>query len=573
MAPYTSRRTNVRLESRTGIGRARVAFVALAVVAPLAAVHPALAQEPPQQMRVDSVFAAYDQPSSPGCAVGVVQDGRLAYTRGYGSANLDYQVPLSDSSVFYMASVSKQFTAAAVLLAAKQGKLSVTDDIRKWLPELPDYGKTITIDNLIHHTSGIRDYLTLMPLAALRYEDVLTDDELLQLIARQKELNFDPGSEYLYSNSGYVLLSMIVKRATGKSLREFAGENIFGPLGMTHTHFHDEPLHPIRNRAIGYDRTGDAFAIDYYTNFDKVGDGGLYSSVADLYRWDQSFYDDRLGIARQMLRRGVLTDGDTIEYAFGLNVGTWRGLPTVEHGGSFMGYRTEILRFPQQRFSVITLCNLSQANPSALSQRIAEIYLGDQLQAPAVAAKAAPVALSDAELARWVGAYREPGSGAIVEVARNGTSPVVKLGSRSIPLEAVAADQLRAVDGPALTLRLDGRGSGRHLRVARQGQPAQVFDAATLATPTAAELAAYAGTYVSDELQTTYTLRVDGGRLLLQRRIGEPVALRPTVRDAFLTTGGGLGSVGLVFHRDSSGAVTGFSIQAGRVRNIGFIRR
>lgn len=356
----------------------------------------ARAQRFPANARVDRLFAQWDKPESPGCALGVVKNGRFIYERGYGMANLDYDIPNSPRLVYYVGSDSKQFTAAAIALLQLQGKLNVDDDIRKYFPEMPDYratyGVPVTVNQLIHHTSGIRDIYTLMSLAGIRMEDVLTDETALKLISSQKELNFKPGSEFLYSNSTYWLLGQLVKRVTGTSLRVFADEQIFQPLGMTRTHFHDDAGHVMKGRAMSYEpASGGGFRISYLQNFDKIGAGGLYSTVEDLKKWDENFYSHKVGgAALQALihTRGVLTKGDTITYAFGNEVSTYRGMRTDEHGGSLMGYKAHILRFPDQRFSVIATCNLGTIEPGPIARQIAEIYIGNRMTQPAVAAAA-----------------------------------------------------------------------------------------------------------------------------------------------------------------------------------------
>ena len=322
------------------------------------------------ERNVDQVFAAYDKPNSPGCALGVVRDGEFVYKKGYGEGSLELSVPLTPQSVFYMGSVSKQFTAASVVLAAEQGYLSLDDDVRKYVPEIPSYGKPITLRQMLHHTSGFRDILGLLLLAGRNFEDIHPTPELLDLLSRQKALNYMPGDEYLYSNTNFFLFSVIIKRATGKPLSQFAEENIFKPLGMTHTRFYDDHSVVVPGRVPAYEPLPDGgFRIDWSTNFDKIGDGGLMSSVDDLLLWDRNFYANKLGkgtLLKEIQTPGVLNNGKQIEYALGLIISTYRGLPIVEHGGALFGYRTELLRFPQQKFSVITLCNLGTSNPSRL---------------------------------------------------------------------------------------------------------------------------------------------------------------------------------------------------------------
>src|SRR5437588_8541 len=337
------------------------------------------------QRKVDQIFAAYDEADSPGCALGVIRDGNFIYKKGYGAGSLELGVPLTPQSVFYLGSISKQFTAASVVLAAEQGSLSLDDDIRKYVPEIPSYGKTITLREMLHHTSGFRDILSLLFLAGRNSEDIHPTNELLDLVSRQKDLNFVPGDEFLYSNTNYFLMSVVIKRATGKTLSQFAEENIFKPLGMTHTRFYDDRSVVLPGRVAGYaPRSVGGFRVDWSTNFDMVGGGGLMSSVDDLLLWDRNFFDNKLGkgsFLKEMQTPGVLNNGKQIEYALGLFISKYRGLPMVEHAGANFGYRTELLRFPQQTFSVVCLCNLATSNPGRLSYEVADLYLEGQLTA------------------------------------------------------------------------------------------------------------------------------------------------------------------------------------------------
>ncbi len=332
-----------------------------------------------QTHRVDAIFREWDRSDSPGCALGVVQNGQLAYERGYGVANIHTGKPVTTETVFYLASVSKQFTAATMALLALDGRIDLDADVRNYVPELPDYGDRITIRHLIHHTSGLRDYLTLMELAGMALDEEHSRDEVLDLISRQGAPNFTPGERHLYSNTGYFLIPIIVERVTGQSLRRFADERIFGPLGMALTHFHDDFQHQLPNRALSYRRTSDGLVeLAFLEKFDQVGSGGVLSTVRDLARWDRNFYDPDVGgepFLALLHRRGDLTDGDTLSYAFGLRIADYKGLRTVSHGGSMMGFKTHILRFPDQRFSVICLCNLEQIDPGDLAHRVADVYL------------------------------------------------------------------------------------------------------------------------------------------------------------------------------------------------------
>jgi CubicO group peptidase (beta-lactamase class C family) len=334
---------------------------------------------------VDEVFEDLTASGSPGCALGVYRNGQMIYAKGYGLANVEEGVPITPKSVFDIGSTSKQFTAASILLLEKQGKLSVNDDVRKYLPELPDYGNKITILNLLNHTSGLRDYLTLMELAGIPTDSVTTDEDALALIARQRVLNFAPGSVWLYSNTGFFLLSTIVKRVSGKTLREFAGENIFTPLGMTQTQFRDSHTSLIANRALAYDanekRGGYTLNVSY---FEQTGDGAVHTSVEDLLKWDENFYTGQIGgkiFLAELQEHGKLNNGKVLDYAKGLNVAEYRGLHTVRHGGSWGGYRAELLRFPDQHFSVACLCNVGNANPARRANEVADVYLASLMKA------------------------------------------------------------------------------------------------------------------------------------------------------------------------------------------------
>jgi len=348
----------------------------------------------PAPADVDKIFAAYAKQASPGCALGVIRDGALIYTRGYGEANIDYHLPLHSRSVIYIASTSKQFTAASILLLERDGKLSLDDNIRKYVPEIPDYGQPITIRNLIHHTSGLRDYLALIPLAAQRTEDVRSDEEVLALVARQKNLNFKPGERHLYSNTGYWLLSVIAKRVSGKSLNAYATEKIFRPLGMDDTQFYDDHKRIVPRRVTGYEIQENGHLAVVSTLFDRVGDGGLLTTIDDLVKWDRMFYTDSLapGLAAQLQKTGQLKNGDPLQYASGLMVSERGGLRQVAHGGSFNGFRAELVRFPEKKFSVVCLCNRYDINPTNLANKVVELYLGIPAPVPPAPPAASPVA-------------------------------------------------------------------------------------------------------------------------------------------------------------------------------------
>jgi len=530
--------------------------------------------------KIDKIFAQWDKPDSPGCEIAVIKDGAIIYKRGYGLANLEHNIPMSTSSIMDTGSVSKQFTAMATALLAEQGKLSLDDDIRKYLPELPSYGTTITIRHLIHHTSGIRDYLTLMAIAGMRDDDYYVDGEVLNMLARQKELNFKPGSEFLYSNSGYFLLSQIVKRASGKTLREYSEENIFKPLGMTRTKFYDDHNEIVKNRASSYvPHRGGGFQIAS-TTLDMVGDGNVFTCVEDLFLWDQNFYHNKLGKGGQDLINQVLTteplnNGDKNDYAFGLVIGEYRGLKIVEHGGAFIGYRAHTMRFPEQHFAVVMQCNLGNMNPSNLARKVADVCLADQLK-PAVADQTADVKfvdLPERELQERVGAYQNPVNGAIWRLAVREGALVAEVPGTRIRFGAVSNKEFRSIGAPgSFVLTFDKPGPGAPLTLKRGAERPLKFETVQLVTPSPSELAEFVGSYSSDEVQTTYRIVSENGKLFLRHenefKDYPRNPLEPTTADSFFVQG-----LNIHFVRDGGKRISSFVLNAGRVKNIRFVRK
>jgi CubicO group peptidase (beta-lactamase class C family) len=434
---------------------------------------------------VDEVFGDLAKAGSPGCALGVYRDGKIIYAKGYGLANLEENVPITPQSVFDIGSTSKQFTSASILLLEKQGKLSLNDDVRKYLPEFPDYGQQITILHLLNHTSGLRDYLTLMELAGINTDSVTTDEDALALINRQKALNFAPGSDWLYSNTGFFLLSAIVKRVGGKSLRDFAAENIFTPLEMTHTQFRDDHASLIANRALAYDekekKDGYTLNVSY---FEQTGDGAVHTSVEDLLKWDENFYSPRIGgqdFLKEIQERGKLNNGKALDYAKGLFIADYRGLRTVSHGGAWGGYRAELLRFPEQHFSVACLCNVGNANPTKRAHEVADVYLGSLMKPreqrhPEEAEKKekSEISLTPQQLQRYAGDYWSEELGVTYRLAvAEGRIKVIAVrdASGSPRVNNFSADVLR----PTGTDELQVGKSGVSLRFGRSADGASGF--------------------------------------------------------------------------------------------------
>ena len=446
---------------------------------------------PPRAAAIDRVFAEWNRAGSPGCALAIFENGKIAYERGYGMADLEHDTPITPETVFYIGSVAKQFTAMAAALAILQGRLGPDDDVRRYVPELPDYGRPIAVRHLIHHTSGLRDVNALMALAGRRDEDAFDNEAVLRIVARQKALNAMPGDRFLYSNSGYAVLALVVERATGTPFPAYADTNIFKPLGMAVTHYHTDLSRLVRNRAYAYDRRpGGGFALNTPQN-ERAGAGGLFTTVRDLLRWDENFYDGRVGgldTIRMLESPGRLNDGTALAYAWGLTVGSYRGLPVVEHSGSLGGYRAHLIRFRGEHFSVATLCNVSSVATGAVVRRVADAFLGERFKEPTPPPGPAP-----------------PG-----------------------------------VNPP-----------GQHYVYERD------------------ELAAFAGDYYSDELESTYRVTIDAGQVRLRRGVRrEVLALRAGPKDEFRIPG-----CTLRFVRSADGSIAGLTVDAPPIRGIGFAKR
>ena len=411
------------------------AGMAVALAASLGFVQTATA--PAQPAAVDAVFARWTA-SSPGCAAGVSVGGRIVLERGYGMADLERDVANKAETIFEAGSVSKQFTAAAVLLLARDGKLSLDDPVRKYVPELPDYGpgRTIAIRHMLTHTSGLRDWGEVAGLAGWpRGRRVHTHAHVLDIVSRQKDLNFTPGTNWSYSNTGYNLAAIIVSRVSGQSFAEFSRERIFKPLGMTHTSWRDDYTRIVKQRAIAYEPSTDGYREDM--PFENVhGNGGLLTTVGDLLRWNENFVSPKIGDAAFVAEQqtpGRFSDGRAHDYALGLYIRTYRGVPEISHSGSTAGYRAFLVRYPAQRVSVAVLCNAASANATQYAHAVADAYLGAALAAPAAAAgggRGTPPAgtfmPADADLAAYAGRYRSDEAETELVVARDGADLVVK---------------------------------------------------------------------------------------------------------------------------------------------------
>jgi CubicO group peptidase (beta-lactamase class C family) len=527
--------------------------------------------------RVDQIFSPWDKTLTPGCALAVIKDGRIIYERGYGMASLEDGIAMTPDRLFDIGSLSKQFTATCIATLIKQGKISLDDDIRAYLPEIPKYERPITIRHLIYHSSGLRDYTGLLILAGFRpASDCPSVEEALEVISRQRKLNHPPGDKYSYTNTGYFLLGQIVERVSGQSLDRFAQEHIFKPLGMTHTLYQDDHLQIIKNRASGYDQAGNVFRFDM-SSWDQTGDGNVYTSVEDLFLWDQAFYTNQLGqdLMTMLQTVGTLNSGEKLNYAFGLVITDYKGLKRVSHAGAWAGFRAALMRFPEQRFSVICLANLSRIDPSALCLRVADIYLAGVLEEPAKKEKSRPepAALTPRELREKTGNYRDEKSGTWAVLSLRNGKLCLSLGADEFTLTPTSRTTFTNADVPFdNSLEFPPVTEGAPLQAVVKWEDEEVMTLVRRKPPavlTAAALAEYAGDYVSEELlDATYRLVVEEGHLLLRFRSLPQSPLKAMAPDEFASS-----ALSFDFVRGQGNRVVGLKLSGFGVAGITFVKK
>jgi CubicO group peptidase (beta-lactamase class C family) len=526
----------------------------------------------PDPAAIDKVFARWST-ASPGCAVGVSEGGKVVLRKAYGMADLEHDVPNSPDTIFEAGSVSKQFTAAAVLLLAREGKLSLDDPVRKYIPELPDYGKPLLIRQMLQHTSGLRDWGEVEGVAGWpRTTRVYTQAHVLDIVSRQKALNFEPGTNWSYSNTGYNLAAIIVSRVSGQSFAEFCRLRIFEPLGMTHTSWRDDFRRIVKGRAIAYESVKDGYEQDM--PFENVyGNGGLLTTVGDLLRWNENAVDQKVGDAeflRVEVAPGHFSNGKPHNYAMGLFIGTFAGLPEVYHSGSTAGYRAFLTRFPTQHLSVAVLCNVSNGTAERDAHTVAEMYLGNALRTAEETPGGIKLALdrrATLAYAPLAGLYRSLTTGVpIVIDYKDSLLMAGSGGAPPVPLTLVDDPRFAAVDG-SHGYRFD---PADHLTVASlNGTSEEAYVRVAPWKPTAPEAKAFAGRYTSDEAETELKVVASGPDLKITRRPDTTLTLRPVYKDAFQAEGLGL----VRFRRDTSGRVIGLSVTLDRVWDLRFDRK
>jgi CubicO group peptidase (beta-lactamase class C family) len=530
-----------------------------------------VAQTLPDSMtrKIDSVFRSYTA-TTPGCAVAVVKNGEVIFQKGYGMANLEYAIPVSPNTIFHIASESKQYVAFCMLLLEKEGKISIDDDIRKHLDYIPDFGQKITIRHLIHHTSGLRDQWQLLASAGWQLDDVITQEHIVKLVSKQKALNFNPGEEWLYCNTGYTLMAEIVKKASGLSLREYTQKNIFGPLGMKDTHFHDNYTDIVPGRAYSYSPRPGGQYQHAVLSYSTVGATSLFTTVLDEAKWLNNYETGTVGgkdLIEKMYQVGVLNDGRKLNYAFALNMGKYKDWQQIGHGGGDAGFRTFACRFPEKQLGVVVFSNAGNADATGLTNRVADVFITENKEAP----KPAEVYITDSIFLKKLPGryYTERGdqfdmrwqNGKLFRRnINNGTTSEIKLvkeGNNRYRSSAggilVLDDKNKPVDS-VMDLKIETPNNVLFFK--RQPKVAQTI------TPE------FAGKYFSSETETFYHVTYKDGQLTLDHRKYTSVPLKYMAPDQFTSPHWWMNHIRFI--RDKQKKITGFEVSSGRVMHLRF---
>lgn len=506
--------------------------------------------------RVDSVFARFDRPGSPGCVVAVMNAGDIVYGRGYGAADIERGTPFTTASAFDAASMAKQFLTFGLALLVREERVSLDDPVQKHLPELPDYGAPVTLRHLVHHTSGLRD-------ADVRWLSGgrITDPALLP------GLSFVPGTGHMYDDTGYDLIQRVIERVTGETWAAFALRRIFDPLGMTHTGSPNADTGlPARVRAYA-PRDGGGFRLR-----ESPRNGGFTSTPEDLAKWDRNFYNARVGgpeVVRMMGEEGRLNGGETVPYAMALHTEPYRGLRRQWHGGLSAGYRAQFMRYPDQRTSVLVMCNVYQfAEPNSLAEAVTDMVLADAIAAAGAPEDPVIPPPRAAELARLAGTYVNPDEQTLRPVRVHDGRLQVRQWITWHGTEHLGRGRFR-VHGQPLTLRFGNAGGRPTLEERWDGRRSPVVLSLPAETrPAAAELDRYAGSYQSGELGLTFQVARDGRGLVVSGGPRGGLRLRPAGPDVFTDEQ----YVLVLFRRDDAGRIAGFTLATPRLRRVEFTR-
>jgi len=528
-----------------------------------------------QNEQVDELFTVWDTNNTPGAAVAIVKDGAIIYKKGYGIANLEYDIPIIPSSIFHIASISKQFTVFSILLLEKQGKLSLDDDIRKYIPEVPDFGKTITLRHLASHTSGLRDQWNLLSMAGWRMDDVITKEHILKLVSKQKELNFNPGDEYAYCNTGFTLLAEVVSRISDMSFAEFTKENIFEPLKMNNTLFYDDHEKIVKNRAYSYNSDAGGYKKSVL-NYANVGATSLFTTVEDLSLWSMNFSNLKVGdstIINKMNKPAILNNEKTFGGALGQFVGEYKGLKEIQHGGADAGYRSYLTRFPNENFAVVVFSNSAEFNSGRIAHKVVDIYLKDKIKTNGAEevkeeSTSEVITVDENILTTYVGDF-ELRPGFIIKISLNeGLLSGQATGQSVVSLTPISTTEFN-VGGVEAKIEFISN-EGKNIKLLKLHQGGQIMEGPRVKEfdKTSVNLSNFSGEFYSQELSTTYNFTVVDDSLVAKHSRLSDFNLNPIKKDMFNGEAWFFGQV--EFIRNADDVITGCKVSNGRVRNLYF---
>ncbi len=525
--------------------------------------------------KIDQLFDKWPGNNGPGYTIGIVRNDSLIYAKGYGMANLEYAIPNKPETIYHMASVSKQFTAYCIMLLEEQGKLKLDDDIRKYLPWFPDLQKKITILHLLNHTSGIRDQWDLVVMSGTRMDDVITQDQIIQLLTRQQALNFEPGAEYSYSNSNFSMLAEIVKAVSGKSFRQFVDDNIFKPLGMKNSHIHDDHTEVVANRAYSYRPLDNVKFANSVLNYANAGATSLFTNIPDMAKWVINFYNTKVGDAttlKKLTTNGILNNGSKISYAAGIVADEYNGKKRFSHNGADAGFRTAVSIFPDEKLGFIVFSNLSNANPSARAGEITDLFIKPLPKTSAVAPTKLDSSLSKItdtnSVKKYMGNYISDDA-ARFSYKLNGQQMYWTSATGNYLLAKTQNDTMALLANPEVKFLFSTNASkdtivdqywpGNHRKLAKFNLP--TTDPVLLDK----ELKEYTGTYYSPELDTKFYWTLEKHKLKVTNKKNINVLLDYIQKDQFSS-----GNYFIGFKRNSNNQMAGYEISTGRVRHLVF---
>lgn len=525
--------------------------------------------------KIDSLFSKWDNDYSPGCTVGIVKNDSLIFSKGYGMANLEYNIPNNPATIYHMASISKQFTAYSIVLLAKAGKLQLDDDVRKHLTWFPDLKENITIRNLLHHTSGIRDQWQLLTIAGTRLDDVITQEQIIKILGKQQALNFKPGEEYSYSNSGFTMLAEIVKAVSGQTLRQFTDSAIFKPLGMTNTHFHDNYTEIEKNRSYSYERKDSTHFTNAILSYSVAGATSLFTNINDMSKWIINFYSNKVGDRADidtLTKKDKLNNGKEISYALGIVNDTWRGWRQYSHSGGDAGYRTYMNVFPDLKMGFMVFSNLGDIDPGGQVYNMANLFIKDtnttQKEVKKESRDSAAAILKDTSyVTKFTGDYiGNEGLPFSFEIKNH--QLYYRIYGESNFLIKESKDTFSISTAPEIKFVFGLKGKDTTAAVITPDQLFRLKKYMKDTSQTDELLKKYTGTYYCPELDCKYSIVLQDHHLMLTNAKYNDAKLSLIGEDHLLNDNWWINH--LMIKRNDKGTIVGFEVNSGRIQHLRF---